>query len=384
MIQRYGTNEKGQRVPIASIYTAGEHPIKKNMISPQALQVIDTLRGAGYRAYIVGGAVRDLLAGKKPKDFDVATDALPNRIRKIFPNAWIIGKRFKLAHVIFPDRYIIEVATFRSVSSGNFNAVYGTIEEDVRRRDFTVNALFFDPEKEQLIDYVGGFADLKAHRLVNILPLETIFDSDPVRMLRAAKYASKCGLKIPRKMKNEIVKKAPLLETVSASRLTEEFFKILASGKAETIFREIERLNLIPHFLPRAAAELNASKSKKNLFYAEMKELDNRVSDGHFDGSEHREILLYHFLKIFLPPFRAEIGYHENCAEQKVRYKEIEKPLQFPVAYADSAVKMIFEIRDGIQPKSRRIGVEKKRPRRWHRSGSKKNSTIKKSADDDQ
>ena len=156
MIQRYGTNEKGQRVPIASIYTAGEHPIKKNMISPQALQVIDTLRGAGYRAYIVGGAVRDLLAGKKPKDFDVATDALPNRIRKIFPNAWIIGKRFKLAHVIFPDRYIIEVATFRSVSSGNFNAVYGTIEEDVRRRDFTVNALFFDPEKEQLIDYVGG------------------------------------------------------------------------------------------------------------------------------------------------------------------------------------------------------------------------------------
>ena len=182
MIQRYGTNEKGQRVPIASIYTAGEHPIKKNMISPQALQVIDTLRGAGYRAYIVGGAVRDLLAGKKPKDFDVATDALPNRIRKIFPNAWIIGKRFKLAHVIFPDRYIIEVATFRSVSSGNFNAVYGTIEEDVRRRDFTVNALFFDPEKEQLIDYVGGFADLKAHRLVNILPLETIFDSDPGRM----------------------------------------------------------------------------------------------------------------------------------------------------------------------------------------------------------
>ena len=279
MIQRYGTNEKGQRVPIASIYTAGEHPIKKNMISPQALQVIDTLRGAGYRAYIVGGAVRDLLAGKKPKDFDVATDALPNRIRKIFPNAWIIGKRFKLAHVIFPDRYIIEVATFRSVSSGNFNAVYGTIEEDVRRRDFTVNALFFDPEKEQLIDYVGGFADLKAHRLVNILPLETIFDSDPVRMLRAVRIASKLQFKIDEATFEPIARLAPLLGNVPEARLFDEAVKLLTCGRAIACMEQLRQLGLYRNVIPLLEVALKESKGERFLMLA-MKRTDERIAIG--------------------------------------------------------------------------------------------------------
>ena len=135
MIQRYGTGSDGKRIPVAVVYTKDEHSLRRKMIAPQALEVVRILKKSGYQAYIVGGAVRDLLLNKIPKDFDVATDAVPNRIRKIFPNAWIIGKRFKLAHVIFPGRYIVEVTTFRAVSSGNFNAVYGSIEEDVRRRE---------------------------------------------------------------------------------------------------------------------------------------------------------------------------------------------------------------------------------------------------------
>lgn len=361
MIQRYGTGSDGKRIPVAVVYTKDEHSLRRKMIAPQALEVVRILKKSGYQAYIVGGAVRDLLLNKIPKDFDVATDAVPNRIRKIFPNAWIIGKRFKLAHVIFPGRYIVEVTTFRAVSSGNFNAVYGSIEEDVRRRDFTVNALFYDPEKEQLIDYVGGVRDLKNGKLVNVIPLETIFDSDPVRMLRAAKYAAKCGLKIPHKMKAVLRKKASLLATVSVSRLTEEFFKILSSGKATAVFEQIDELNLMPFFLPNLSSALSASKTVRKTFYAEMMLLDAEVSASGADSFPERDVLLFHFFKVFLPPFRQEAGWFENFSEKKAFCKEFEKPLQLPVSQIEGAVRMIFDLRDGVKPKERRFGSGKKR-----------------------
>lgn len=359
MIYRYGTDSGGRRVRVATVYAKDEHSLRKKMISPQALQVVRTLHKAGYQAYIVGGAVRDLLLNRVPKDFDVATDATPNRIKKIFSNAWIIGKRFKLAHVIFPGRYIVEVTTFRSVSSDNFNAVYGTIEEDVRRRDFSVNALFFDPEKEQLIDYVGGFRDLKTRRLSNVIPLNTIFDSDPVRMLRAAKYAAKCDLRIPVRLRLAIRKKSSLLVSVSVSRMTEEFFKILSSGKAELIFRHIDKLNLMPYFLPRVAA---ATKNEKTAFFDGMRELDLKTNTAQEAGID-REIMLFHFFKPFLPPYNPQCVYFENFSTGKTFCKSFQQPLQLPVALIEAAVKLIFEIRDNIRNTGRQNGRKKVRRR---------------------
>lgn len=347
MIYRYGLDEQGRRVRTSAVYTKEDHPLRKNMISPQALQVVRTLHRAGYQAYIVGGAVRDLLLDRVPKDFDVATDASPNRIKKLFSNAWIIGKRFKLAHVIFPGRYIVEVTTFRSLSSDNFNAVYGTIEEDVKRRDFSVNALFFDPEKEQLVDYVGGFRDLKARRLSNVLPLKTMFDSDPVRLLRAAKYSAKCDLKIPLTLRHTIRKKAPLLSSASVSRLTEEFFKILASGQAASIFLKTEKLNLLPYFLPETARLLSKSKAVRIQFYEEMAALDEKTQQSSENGIE-RETMLSYFLKPFLPPYNPQIAYFENAIEKKAFCKTLEKPLQWPVASIEGAVRLVFEQRDGV------------------------------------
>lgn len=370
MIYRYGIDSHGRRIRTAAVYTKDEHPLRKNMISPQALHVVKTLHKSGFQAYIVGGAVRDLLLNKIPKDFDVATDASPNRIKKIFSNAWIIGKRFKLAHVVFPGRYIVEVTTFRAVSSDNFNAVYGTIDEDVRRRDFSVNALFFDPEKEQLVDYVGGYRDLKAGRLSNVIPLDTIFDSDPVRMLRAAKYAAKCDLRIPLNIRLAIRKKAQMLSCVSVSRLTEEFFKILSSGKAAPIFLQLEKLNLLRYFLPEAVKLLSQSKSVRNCFYEGLRELD-RVTEGVTENSIGREIMLFHFLKVFLPQYNPQIGFLENCVEKKAFCKSFQKPLQWPVASVETAVRLVFEIRDGVNGSIRQNGKKsRRRPRK------KKNSEV--------
>lgn len=369
MIYRYGIDSHGRRIRTAAVYTKDEHPLRKNMISPQALHVVRALHKAGFQAYIVGGAVRDLLLNKIPKDFDVATDASPNRIKKIFSNAWIIGKRFKLAHVVFPGRYIVEVTTFRAVSSDNFNAVYGTIDEDVRRRDFSVNALFFDPEKEQLVDYVGGYRDLKARRLSNVIPLNTIFDSDPVRMLRAAKYAAKCDLKIPLGVRLTIRQKARMLADVSASRLTEEFFKILSSGKAASVFLQTEKLNLLRYFLPEASTLLSRSKSVRNCFYDELKELDAAV-ETESDKGVDREMMLFYFLKAFLPQYNPKIGFFENCVEKKAFCKAFQKPLQWPVASVETAVRMIFQIRDGVNASGRQNGKKKSARRR---SRKKKN-----------
>lgn len=381
MIYRYGTDSQGRRVR-ACVYTEKEHPLRKDMIAPQALQVIKTLRRSGYQAYIVGGAIRDLLLNKKPKDFDVATDAVPGKIKKIFSNAWIIGKRFKLAHIHFANRYIVEVTTFRSASSDHFNAVYGTIDEDVNRRDFTANALFYDPEKEQLIDYVGGYNDIKAGRLHNVIPLSIIFDSDPVRMIRAAKYVAKCDFKVSFKMKHTIVKKAPLIATISASRLTEEFFKILSSGRAVQIFKQLERFHLLAYFLPNIDRILKESKGSASGFYHELEILDRVVKEQKDDDTISRDDMVFFFVKEFLPPYKETLSYFENYSECKKFCKELESPLQIPVACIESAVRQIFLDRDGVQHQrrvtSQRPRQRSRHPRRRSRGSVKKeNGTSK-------
>jgi len=249
MLVRYTKSADGNPVKQAEVYTKEEHGLKLEMIDPDALFITRKLRAAGFEAYIVGGAVRDLLLGRKPKDFDIATDAHPRAIKKVLPFSRIIGKRFRLVHVYFAAGKIIEVATFRSDVEGDSN-VFGTLEEDSKRRDFTLNALFYDPKDQYIVDQVGGMRDVKAKRLKNVIPLEHIFDEDPVRMIRATKYATTTGFTIPWALAAKIKHKASLLDAISPARLTEEFYKILHSGLSRPIFTSMAKLKVLDHFVP--------------------------------------------------------------------------------------------------------------------------------------
>jgi poly(A) polymerase len=276
LLVRYSTSEKGNVRKKALIYTAEEHGIKRSNIDPDALRITERLRSAGYSAFIVGGAVRDLLVGKQPKDFDVVTDAVPRAIKKLFRNCRIIGKRFRLAHIFFGEK-IIEVATFRSADpSGNS---FGTLEEDVMRRDFRVNALYYCPKDQTIIDYVGGVRDIRSGMLRSLIPLSTIFTEDPVRMIRAVKYSASTGFRMPFLLRLKIRSCANELARVSPSRITEELFKILGSGVSAVMFRELRRFGLLKHVLPVLDAHMDAHSSNgfEKRFYERLVTLDERV-----------------------------------------------------------------------------------------------------------
>lgn len=270
---RYASNANGKPVKKAVIYTKKEHSISKNLIDNNALRIISQLRDYGHDAYIVGGAVRDLLCGNKPKDFDIVTDATPNKIKKIFRNSRIIGKRFRLVHIYYGDT-IFEVSTFRSLVDGTVGNSFGTMDEDVQRRDFTLNALYYDPIKEQIIDYVGGIKDIKKKVIKPVIPLDHIFTEDPVRMLRAVKYASSTGFKMPLSLKRKIRKSAYLLSPVSPSRLTEEMLKILNSGHSYEITLRALDTHLFMYLQPAASSLIFENPKFEQDYLNHLKELD--------------------------------------------------------------------------------------------------------------
>ncbi|MCL2093335.1 MAG: polynucleotide adenylyltransferase PcnB [Treponema sp.] len=252
MRYRYSTGENGKLIRKAIVYTQDEHQIKLSDVDPQAAYITQRLQANGFESYIVGGAVRDLILGKKPKDFDIVSAANPARIKRIFRNARIIGRRFRLVHV-YSGQKIYEVSTFRSIIDGPTSNVFGTIEEDVQRRDFTLNALFYDPQKQVVVDYVGGMKDIWNRRIRPIIALKEIFTDDPVRMIRAVKYAASSGCSIPWKLRRQIRRDLELLGGVSPSRLTEEIFKIIHSPHAHAIADGLDKLGLYRFLQPRAA-----------------------------------------------------------------------------------------------------------------------------------
>lgn len=273
MLIRYGTDKNGKLVKKAIVYTKSEHLISNNNIDPDALQIINRLRDAGFTAYIVGGAVRDLLVGNKPKDFDIVTDATPSRIKRIFRNSRIIGRRFRLVHVVFGTK-IFEVSTFRSNAEGSVGNEFGTIEEDVMRRDFTMNALYYDPLQKQVIDYVGGMKDIKKHVLKPVIDLERIFVEDPVRMLRAIKYSATTHAKMSYALRRKIRSSANLLSQVSPSRLTEEMLKIINSPYASEIIKEALDTDLYIYLQPVATGLIYENKDFEKSYLMHIRELD--------------------------------------------------------------------------------------------------------------
>lgn len=273
MLIRYSQNKDGKPVKKAVIYTSNEHCIRNEDIDPDGLRVITQLKSFGFSAYLVGGAVRDLLLGKTPKDFDIVTDATPSKIKKLFRNSRIIGRRFRLVHVFFGSK-IFEVSTFRSISTGTVGNNFGTMDEDVQRRDFTLNALYYDPLKMQIIDYVGGVRDIKKQVIKPVIPLETIFVEDPVRMLRAVKYAASTGFKLPIQLKRKICKSAHLLSPVSPSRLTEELLKIINSGHAYDIVKLCLETDLYMYLQPGATSFMYEKTGFEKRYLERLKKLD--------------------------------------------------------------------------------------------------------------
>ena len=267
------------------IVPRAEHPISRKDIDPDALKVLYRLRDFNYTAYLVGGGVRDLLLGRQPKDFDVGTDAHPYQIKKLFRNCWIIGRRFRLAHVRFGAK-TIEVATFRrhvppaelaetasdeaqpdadqqadsaALESArghdgshrhHHDNTFGTPEEDAFRRDFTINALFYDIGTFSLIDYVGGLEDLRRRVIRSIGDPLQRFEEDPVRMLRAVAFAARLDFTLDPPIVEAIRGRRHLIATAAPARLIEEYYKILRSGSAERTFRMLADHRLLEPVTP--------------------------------------------------------------------------------------------------------------------------------------
>lgn len=258
--------------PVLRSIPREQHVISRRDISPNALRVLYRLREGGFGAYLVGGAVRDLLLGLHPKDFDVATDATPEQVKSLFRNCRLIGRRFRLAHVVY-GREIIEVATFRANSddgSGDRELedgrlvrdnVYGTIEDDAIRRDFTCNALYYAIEDFSVRDYVGGYEDVQARVMRLIGDPETRYREDPVRMLRAVRLAAKLDFTIEPATAAPIPLLAPLLGEAAPARLFEEMLKLFLSGHAVASFERLEAHGLLGALLPETAAALRSNRS---------------------------------------------------------------------------------------------------------------------------
>ncbi|WP_201346130.1 polynucleotide adenylyltransferase PcnB [Thiohalobacter sp. COW1] len=272
-----------------------EHGISRSLISPNALKVLNRLNQAGFRACLVGGGVRDLLLGREPKDFDVATDATPEQIRQQFRNCRLIGRRFRLAHVLF-GREVIEVATFRAASDPDEDDetqvndagrllrdnVYGSIEEDAWRRDFTVNALYYDISDFSIRDYVGGMEDLEAGRLRIIGDPEARFREDPVRMLRAVRFAAKLGFTLDPELQALIPRLAPLLHDIAPARLYEEVLKLFHGGVALNTFEMLRHYHLFEPLFPLTEAVLAEEENHfpHTLISHALANTDARVAEG--------------------------------------------------------------------------------------------------------
>ena len=290
----------------ASFIPRDGHNISRKHISPNALKVLYRLSEHGFAALIVGGGVRDLLLGKHPKDFDVATDATPEEVRDLFRNARIIGRRFKIVHIRF-GREIIEVTTFRAhhqatnevaqsatrrqiqgldsahTSDGMIlrDNVYGNIDEDAMRRDFTVNALYYTIDGFRVLDFCNGCADLNARQIRMIGDPEERYREDPVRMLRAIRFSAKLGFEIEPQTREPITRLAELLESISPARLFDETIKLLTCGHSERAFSLAAETQLGDYlFAPTLEALRHAPPEFAKLVSLALRNTDERLANG--------------------------------------------------------------------------------------------------------
>jgi poly(A) polymerase len=289
------------------LYARSEHCISRTQISDNALKVLYKLKKEGFEAYLVGGCVRDLLLGREPKDFDVVTDADPEQVRKVFRNCRLIGRRFRLAHVHF-GREVIEVATFRGKGADQDEQqqlnkegrllrdnVYGTIEEDVWRRDFTVNALYYNIKDYSVVDYVGGMEDHKKGLIRLIGDPDFRFREDPVRMLRAVRFAVKLGFELDPACQKAIHADSPLLTSIPPARLYDEVLKLFLSGYSVQTFEMLRHYGLFQVLFPATESSLAIEQDgfPKLFLIKALENSDNRIAEG-------KTVTAYFLLAAFL------------------------------------------------------------------------------------
>ncbi len=268
------------------VYKRPEHCISRKNIDPDALKVLYRLSSLGYTAYLVGGGVRDLLMGRKPKDFDVGTSANPNEVKKAFKNCFLIGRRFRLAHVRFGGGKIIETATFRqnSQSIGEIiehasegpleDNTFGTPETDAYRRDFTVNGLFYDIKDFSVIDWVGGMKDIKKKIIRSIGDPDIRFREDPVRMMRAIKFSARLGFKIEKRTLAAMKKYHACILNAAIPRVCEEVFRLFTYSRSEQAFRQMWECGMLGDLLPELSAHISASGGTKSMVWKYLSMLD--------------------------------------------------------------------------------------------------------------
>ncbi len=299
-----------------------DHKVSRKEISPNALKVLYRLNKAGHAAYLVGGGVRDLLLKRTPKDFDVATNAHPEEIRKIFRNSRLIGRRFRLAHVYFYDE-VIEVSTFRAnsgetapIEEGEMpimvsDNTYGTIEEDAWRRDFTVNALYYNIENFSVVDYTGGVLDLKK-RLIRMIgdPVQR-YHEDPVRLLRAMRFAAKLEFSIEEKTEEPLTKLANLLWHVAPARLFDEILKLFFEGNAAVTYKILVHYGYMRILFPETyhALQIRQQKADTQFILLAMQATDERfVNDQSLNPGFLLAVLLWPAVQLKVEQQRKEQG----------------------------------------------------------------------------
>ncbi len=303
---------RGKRVEV----TKAEHGIDPSLVDDRAIKVVQTLFDAGFEAFIVGGAVRDLLLGLRPKDFDVATNATPEQVKGLFRRAFIIGRRFRIVHVVFGrgrEHDVIEVSTFRAMmdsaaadqvsgnektSKGDLHGkthvidaegrvlrdnVWGPIIEDAARRDFTVNAMYYDPQREIVVDYHGGIKDAKKKLLRMIGDPETRYREDPVRIIRVVRFAAKLGFEIEAKTRAPLKTMAALLDNVPLSRMFDEMIKLLQTGHALASIEELRKQGLHRGVFPVLDVVLDEAHrhdGREKFVQMALADTDRRVNEG--------------------------------------------------------------------------------------------------------
>jgi len=312
---------KTRSVGNAQVIPFNLHGVAREQISYGALKVTDGLQDAGYQAFVVGGAVRDLLLDRIPKDFDVATDATPEEVRRVFRRSRIIGRRFRLVHVMFGEE-VVEVSTFRRMvevedaqtdEHGRLlrDNEFGDMEQDAARRDFTANALFYDPATQEIYDYHGGYADTRGHLLRIIGDPLVRYREDPVRMLRAVRLSAKLGIKLDKATAAPIAEMKGLLDNVPQARLLDEVLKMLLSGHSLVCIQHLRKMNLHHGLLPLLDVIWEQPMGEKFIMLA-LRNTDERISQD----------------KTVSPAFLfAALLWHEVLAAWNTRIKQGERPV---------------------------------------------------------
>jgi len=289
-----------------------DHCVSRSNIDPDAIKVLYRLVNNNFTSYLVGGSVRDLLLGRTPKDFDISTDAQPGQIRKIFRNCFLIGRRFRLAHIVF-GRKVIETSTFRAQpkavkgDDGLYQSednTFGTPEEDAKRRDLTVNGLFYDIKNFNIIDYVGGLKDLESKIIRSIGDPNVRFQEDPVRMMRAIRFAAKLDFKIERSCRKAIKEHHSDILNASVPRVCDEVYRLFTVNASESAFKMLWEYGMLADLIPQVDEYINRSGKQRSDLWRYLAALDSMPENGSFSNGIRTATLFY---PLFL----------EDCAKEQ-------------------------------------------------------------------